>query len=103
MKMSQLLHFKMAYLTLFNTLSILSLLATFSGAQQPTLKLKDATYVGTTTRISSATNTVNQFFGVQYATPSERFGPPQALPDGSTIKNATQQPPVCIQQQRKVI
>lgn len=72
-------------------------------AQRPTVTLNDGVYVGTTITVPSATVSVDAFYGIPYAASNpERFGAPLPRPKGSETREATTQPPACIQQQCKV-
>ncbi|KAK3291570.1 Carboxylesterase [Chaetomium fimeti] len=77
--------------------ALIPLLST-AAARLPTVTLKDAVYVGTTTHVASATATVDKFLGIPYATTPERFRAARPRPPGSLFVNATEQPPACIQQ-----
>lgn len=67
-------------------------------ARSPTVTLKDAVYIGTTTQVASATTLVDKFLGIPYAATPERFRAARPRPPGSLRVNATEQPPACIQQ-----
>ena len=75
-------------------------LACSVAAQQPTAALKDATYVGTTTKIATATGTaiIDKFLGIRFAATPERFRAAQPCAAGSKTVNAVTQPPSCPQQ-----
>ncbi|KAH6617503.1 Alpha/Beta hydrolase protein, partial [Chaetomium tenue] len=67
-------------------------------ALSPTVTLKDAVYIGTTTQVALATTVVDRFLGIPYANTPERFRAARPRPPGSLLVNATKQPPACIQQ-----
>lgn len=69
-------------------------------AQRPTATLKDAVYIGTTTKIAASTGTatVDKYLGVRFAAMPERFRAAQPCAAGSKTINAVTQPPSCVQQ-----
>ncbi|KAK1757059.1 Alpha/Beta hydrolase protein [Echria macrotheca] len=78
--------------------TILSLACT-AAAAGPTVRLRDATYAGTTTSVTTATGTatVDKFLGIRFAAPPQRFRAPQPVAEGNTTINAVTQPPACAQ------
>jgi len=77
--------------------------AAVAAAQLPTATLHDAIYIGTTTRVASATAAVDKFLGIPYAATPERFRAARPRPRGSERVNATAQPPACIQQCKRFL
>ena len=75
---------------------LLSFLIAGVTAQRPTVTLTDGVYTGTNIRVGDAT--VNQFFGIPFATKPERWAPAQLRPAGTEKRDATKQSLACIQQ-----
>lgn len=81
------------------SLQLTLLLAGSVAAQRPSVKLPDATYVGTTTQIAVATGTatVDKFVGVRFAAPPVRFRAARPPVPGNAVVEATKSPPACAQ------
>jgi hypothetical protein len=72
---------------------------TAASSHAPTAVLRPGRVIGTTTVLPSSTATVNKFLSIPYAvTPPKRFMPPERLVRYDGPVNATQPPPLCIQQ-----
>lgn len=69
-------------------------------AQRPTATLKDAIYIGTTTKVAASTGTatVDKYLGVRFAATPERFRAAVSCAAGNKTVNAVTQPPSCVQQ-----
>ena len=68
-------------------------------AADPTVTIASGVVVGTTTTLPSATTTVNQFLGIQFAeSPPLRFGPPQPPKPWTAPVRAVKVAPACLQQ-----
>jgi hypothetical protein len=73
--------------------------ATAASGHAPTVVIRPGRITGTTTVLPSSTATVNKFLRIPYAvTPPRRFLPPERLAKFAGPVNATQPPPLCIQQ-----
>lgn len=73
-------------------------LSTAQQLQDPTVTLKDATYIGTAEKIATSpteTITVNKFLSLRFAAPPQRFRAPKLPAPGNTTIEATKQPPSC--------
>ena len=81
------------------SLHLTLLLAGSVAAQRPSVKLSDATYVGTTTQIAVATGTatVDKYVGVRFAAPPVRFRAAKPPVAGSGTVEATKSPAACPQ------
>lgn len=81
------------------SLQLTLLLAGCVAAQRPSVKLADATYVGTTTQIAVATGTatVDKFVGVRFAAPPVRFRAARPPVPGNGTVEAAKSPPACPQ------
>ncbi|KAK3313371.1 Alpha/Beta hydrolase protein [Apodospora peruviana] len=81
-------------------LPIIFYLTCKASAQRPVVKLKDATYLGTTTKITTATATatVDKFLGIRFASTPSRFRAAQPCAPGNKTVDAVTQPPACAQQ-----
>jgi carboxylesterase type B len=71
-----------------------------SGDDVPTATVAAGVLVGKSTSLPHALGPVNQFLGVPFASPPERFSPPQAAEPFLEPINATEFKPACIQQFR---
>lgn len=69
-----------------------------SQASLPTVTLAGGFVVGTTTSLTSATATVNQYLGVPFAAPPQRFALPSKVVPWTTPLNASVRSSACIQQ-----
>ena len=87
----------LALLTAFGVVHLIQA-ATIPGAS-PTVKIASGVVVGTAAVVPSATQSVNQFFGIPYAaSPPIRFSPPSDPPAWTTPLVAKSPKPACIQQ-----
>lgn len=64
----------------------------------PEVTLASGIVIGTTTSVASATATVNQFLGVPFAAPPERFSLPSKAQAWKRPLDASVRSPACIQQ-----
>ncbi|KAH8805212.1 Alpha/Beta hydrolase protein [Xylogone sp. PMI_703] len=64
----------------------------------PVVSLASGVVIGTTTSVPSAIATVNQFLGVPFAAPPERFSPPSKPRRWKKPLDASSRSPACIQQ-----
>lgn len=72
---------------------------TATSSHAPTVVLRPGRVTGTATVLPSSTVTVNKFLAIPYAvTPPKRFLPPERLVRYDGPVNATQPPPLCMQQ-----
>ncbi|KAE8420530.1 Carboxylesterase [Aspergillus pseudocaelatus] len=65
---------------------------------RPTVTIDAGVVAGTTTSIPSSTVTVNQFLGIPFGAPPVRFSPPQPPAPWSSVYDASEYNPDCIQQ-----
>ncbi|KAE8383446.1 Carboxylesterase [Aspergillus bertholletiae] len=65
---------------------------------RPTVTIDAGVVAGTTTSIPSATIAVNQFLGIPFGAPPQRFSPPQRPAPWTSVYDATKYQPDCIQQ-----
>lgn len=68
--------------------------------QAPTAKVDAGILVGKAVNLPAALGPVNQFLGVPFASPPERFSPPKPVTHSEQRINATDYKPSCIQQFR---
>jgi carboxylesterase type B len=66
----------------------------------PTATIKAGVVIGKTTNLPAALAPVNQFLGIPFARPPQRFSPPKPALRFSKPINATKWAPACIQQFR---
>jgi acetylcholinesterase len=71
-----------------------------TGDEAPTATVDSGVLIGKATSLPNALGPVNQFLGVPFASPPERFSPPQAQAYFHEPVNATEYKPACIQQFR---
>ncbi|KAF1834105.1 alpha/beta-hydrolase [Decorospora gaudefroyi] len=68
--------------------------------EAPTATVDSGVLIGKSTLLPNALGPVNQFLGVPFASPPERFSPPQAPSEFCEPLNVTEFKPACIQQFR---
>ena len=71
-----------------------------SGDEVPTVTIDAGVLIGKSTSLPYALGPVYQYLGVPFASPPERFSPPQATVPFREPVNATAFKPACIQQFR---
>jgi carboxylesterase type B len=81
-------------------LGVLSLVGQISLAKQPSAVIDSGVVVGTAVTLPTATAAVNQFLGIPFADPPERFSPPKPPKSWNTPLQVTALKPACIQQVR---
>ena len=68
-----------------------------ASAQAPTVTVDNGVFVGVSTSVPGAPQTVKKYLGVPFAvTPPQRFSPPVKPPNSNTVRQATQFGPNCI-------
>ena len=71
-----------------------------SDSEVPTATIDAGVIIGKSTSLPYAFGPVHQYLGVPFASPPERFSPPQAAVPFQEPVNATEFRPACIQQFR---
>jgi acetylcholinesterase len=79
-------------------LSLLVSTAACARHEMPSATVDTGVLIGKTTSLPNALGPVNQFLGVPFASPPERFSPPQPPAQFHEPLNATEWKPACIQQ-----
>jgi len=89
------MHFHSVVTTIY---AAATLTASLASAQAPTVTVDNGVFVGVSSSVPGATQSVKAFLGVPFAvTPPQRFSPPVKPPNSNVVRQATQFRSNCIQ------